>query len=35
MNNELTEKASKHANTMLQQSGSGLGLRLGTRNAGC
>lgn len=32
---ELTEKAANRANTMLQQRGSGLGLRLGTRNAGC
>ena len=32
---ELTETAANRVNTMLQQRGSGLGLRLGTRNAGC
>jgi iron-sulfur cluster assembly protein len=32
---ELTENAANRVNTMLQQRGSGLGLRLGTRQAGC
>ena len=31
----LTEKAAARVNTMLQQRGSGLGLRLGTRKSGC
>jgi iron-sulfur cluster assembly protein len=32
---ELTENAAARVNTMLQQRGSGLGLRLGTRASGC
>ena len=32
---ELTENAAVRVNTMLQQRGSGLGLRLGTRTSGC
>ena len=32
---ELTESAANRVNTMLQQRGSGLGLRLGTRKSGC
>ena len=35
MSIELTEKAADRVNLMLQQRGSGLGLRLGTRQAGC
>lgn len=35
MSIELTENAAKRVNSMLQQRGSGLGLRLGTRQAGC
>lgn len=31
----LTEKAAARVNTMLQQRGSGLGLRLATRKSGC
>ena len=31
----LTEKAAARVNNMLQQRGSGLGLRLGTRKSGC
>ena len=31
----LTEKAAARVNTMLQQRGTGLGLRLGTRKSGC
>ena len=32
---ELTENAATRVNTMLQQRGSGIGLRLGTRESGC
>jgi iron-sulfur cluster assembly protein len=32
---QLTENAANRVNTMLQQRGSGLGLRLGTRKSGC
>ncbi|MGB5279572.1 MAG: iron-sulfur cluster assembly accessory protein [Gammaproteobacteria bacterium] len=32
---ELTENAAARVNTMLQQRGNGLGLRLGTRASGC
>jgi iron-sulfur cluster assembly protein len=32
---ELTENAAARVNTMLQQRGSGLGLRLSTRASGC
>ena len=32
---ELTENAAARVNTMLQQRGSGIGLRLGTRPSGC
>jgi iron-sulfur cluster assembly protein len=31
----LTENAAKHISSMLQKRGSGIGLRLGTRKAGC
>ena len=31
----LTEKAAARVNNMLQQRGTGLGLRLGTRKSGC
>ena len=32
---ELTQTAANRVSTMLQQRGSGLGLRLGTRKSGC
>ena len=32
---ELTQNAANRVNTMLQQRGSGLGLRIGTRQSGC
>ena len=32
---ELTQSAAEHVSKMLQQRGSGLGLRLGTRKSGC
>ena len=32
---ELTENAASRIDTMLQQRGSGLGLRIGTRESGC
>ena len=32
---ELTENAADRVNTMLQQRGSGLGLRIGTKASGC
>ena len=32
---ELTENAATRVNTMLQQRGRGIGLRLGTRESGC
>jgi iron-sulfur cluster assembly protein len=31
----LTEKAAQHVENMLQQRGSGIGLRLGTKKSGC
>jgi len=35
MNIELTENAASRVSKLLKQRGSGLGLRLGTRNSGC
>lgn len=32
---ELTETAAEHVNSMLQQRGEGVGLRLGTKKSGC
>lgn len=35
MNIELTENAARRVSAMLQQRGSGIGLRIGTRESGC